>query len=1671
MGLRGLLISTWYNFDTVKDYPSLNYQMAGGGILQLAAASAINNIYMIGDPQITLFKRVYKRHIQFSIYDDVTIPSNRGDFNASSIIRIEKKGDLLGKLHLIIDLPEIILGKFDPTFKYLKQILSSYGIEWTYTQNDDDIVTFDDYNYGGIMDAINDSITLFINTYNFYSNACVLANNPQIIIDQINDPLLRLNDTSDSSHSTTIENLKHILADGESVGIEIFCKMLTTYANEYSGEITSYLPKDDIYIVETINSTRDLTLYTTLFRESIFKYGFALNFLLKYSADTMIYNTFDDSATNSLDSHNSLPLFASFLSRGTEEKSKLIPYILYTADDMRFITYITFLNRLTRIKVLAAGDTDSFNPYYSVINNGTEISLLGDDPSIFTPDERTFDESLLFYSVMDPDIVNFPVYGYDIGTSVDVYFNNKISPTYLILEKYNHLIPVDRSIYSTTDSYKIYSKLMNDLKNDPLNNKIKSASQANFIAKTIKYSISNNISYNFDTLSNVLTVLFKAMKKRLDHYIVSFYKTYSFSDNIYKPNNSSFVSTTDNFKNIIKNIITLPTPSGITVKKYFDDHVESEIKNFLTVCSNQLRSINYSGYIDNYQLWERVTNSDLFYKYYNMTSGKPIPDASVFEKIALMNYIPLLVASDIPKMVYYIFQTYGQFILDEINTTLSLSAFLEQIDFRDSDDDLGVTTSVINASTKVEIYNKILEKVAVADIVDVGLQIMDAEYYEKMKNLHTSSTKKILTCSLRPESFLPKYSTQDTTSGALIDFSYNEEDLVYLPIEWLTQTYYQIIKTKINAYVDSLSVSSEKKILAKNNLNGMLGNIINCFVGHNKMPKYEDYYNNDYMLLGLMDETNTTFSKYKRNLFTTTVTTPKYSDAISTIWYQTQKKIIQQYNSLFNDTLLSNKYYTDNLGSEIAVVFNFIKERIIDIDPDLNSYYSASNQYIDRVPDSIIESISDVQEIFRPIDTEKSEGFDFYRLKNIGDFEEIDTAAYEIMIFVKNLVKTWDYMLDFYNKNKYILPFIGDSDALNYTQSSEIKIRRKNSYLYEKSENINNYFSEHIKLKYVTNNNILSANTKTFLNTLIDNTNNYWANHIYGILDSIYNPHLPGNIVDEFLKLDNIPSGLDEDDLLDSTFNPYDTFFLHDWYLDAILSQNFTYGDMLLIDEVMNSVLYEDDFTTEKITSEIISQSKSRSKLFSFSSQNSDGFHDFTFSAWLVMELIINLVQKNTGINFSEMIYVIDADAPDVSSTVTNLNKIFLKNVDMQLNKINKISYFKSTVSTTDINNLKVFYDIYKDIVSYKQLNGNYVIKTQLEKRIVDVINNTPPKFAWVKKLGYKLLKKISFTVNSQPIETHTPELLNFIHNINKLTDHERGHNILIGNTKEMYTLSSKQRSLKQLMIPLEFFFCKNEGNILPLSNLLFSDLNIEIDFSSLDEVLYIDADSYLKKTPRLKCSLLAQYVYLEEEERTRMISSKLEYLIERFNYNGKTVHSANTIINNDMNVKIDIKIGDPIKYLIWYVKFQDSTTELPIDKIDWDSFGYNVRNKNGTMVRFEKIAKKIIFKMNGVQREQDREENYYTHVVPNSRGLSSFNKGEYIICFALYPLLLQPSGTANYSEIFDSSITMVFTDEIKQLFMQNENLQLVSELWGCSNNIYRVVSGMSGLAFFKSHN
>lgn len=83
----------------------------GGGLLQLVAVGA-QDIYLIGNPQITFFKSIYRRYTNFSIESIRQTIDGKADFGNTIQISIGRNGDLIKDIILDILLPILPSGYY-----------------------------------------------------------------------------------------------------------------------------------------------------------------------------------------------------------------------------------------------------------------------------------------------------------------------------------------------------------------------------------------------------------------------------------------------------------------------------------------------------------------------------------------------------------------------------------------------------------------------------------------------------------------------------------------------------------------------------------------------------------------------------------------------------------------------------------------------------------------------------------------------------------------------------------------------------------------------------------------------------------------------------------------------------------------------------------------------------------------------------------------------------------------------------------------------------------------------------------------------------------------------------------------------------------------------------------------------------------------------------------------------------------------------------------------------------------------------------------------------------------------------------------------------------------------------------------------------------------------------
>ena len=85
----------------------------GGGLMQLVAYGA-QDIYLTGQPQITFFKSVYRRHTNFSIESVLQSINGTASPGSRVSVTVSRNGDLLKRLWIEYDPSSILVGPIAP---------------------------------------------------------------------------------------------------------------------------------------------------------------------------------------------------------------------------------------------------------------------------------------------------------------------------------------------------------------------------------------------------------------------------------------------------------------------------------------------------------------------------------------------------------------------------------------------------------------------------------------------------------------------------------------------------------------------------------------------------------------------------------------------------------------------------------------------------------------------------------------------------------------------------------------------------------------------------------------------------------------------------------------------------------------------------------------------------------------------------------------------------------------------------------------------------------------------------------------------------------------------------------------------------------------------------------------------------------------------------------------------------------------------------------------------------------------------------------------------------------------------------------------------------------------------------------------------------------------------
>ena len=265
---------------------------------------------------------------------------------------------------------------------------------------------------------------------------------------------------------------------------------------------------------------------------------------------------------------------------------------------------------------------------------------------------------------------------------------------------------------------------------------------------------------------------------------------------------------------------------------------------------------------------------------------------------------------------------------------------------------------------------------------------------------------------------------------------------------------------------------------------------------------------------------------------------------------------------------------------------------------------------------------------------------------------------------------------------------------------------------------------------------------------------------------------------------------------------------------------------------------------------------------------------------------------------------------------------------DVYLTKDPKITFFKVVYKRYVNFSMAVIDKGLSDVdfdksITYKiPSDGDLLTKMYLKITITGTSSSTG-KWAFVNNLANSLINNVSLIIGGSIIDTIYGEWLNIWNELFRNPEHDRGYNIMIGNTSTLTTLSNADKSTT-LYIPFRFFFNKHNGLAFPLIALQQYNISVRITFNKQTECYYKQFKYLVGSTPtdfsvNLTLSdpkLLITYIYLDGKERNRYTQNQHEYLLDQHNQRvEEDITTSNKIYD------LNLYLNHSVKALFWVLK------------------------------------------------------------------------------------------------------------------------------------------------------
>jgi hypothetical protein len=369
-------------------------------------------------------------------------------------------------------------------------------------------------------------------------------------------------------------------------------------------------------------------------------------------------------------------------------------------------------------------------------------------------------------------------------------------------------------------------------------------------------------------------------------------------------------------------------------------------------------------------------------------------------------------------------------------------------------------------------------------------------------------------------------------------------------------------------------------------------------------------------------------------------------------------------------------------------------------------------------------------------------------------------------------------------------------------------------------------------------------------------------------------------------------------------------------------------------------------------------------------------------------------------------------------------------------------------------------------------------------------------ELSYTNSIGHALIQEITFEIGEQEIDRQTGEWMEIWTQLTTPASQRYALNEMIGRIEPYNPINiipGKRSDGLHLLIPLQFYFCKNPGMYIPLVALQYTPIRINITLRPLQQLFWIppppnpynpnvfgsqDLVEWLpgcsvqvdSTAQIVNMMLWGDYVYLDVDERRSFSSTSHEYIIEQVQYT-----PPYSLTSGQTTATISVEFNHPLKEMIFVVQ-----RDVMSSRNEWfnysnlsigeavPSYIMDYTNSNAPSGRIDLISSAVL-QLDGHDRFMARDASYFRLNQPyahhTTTPVSSFI---YNYCFALRPEDAQPTGTMNASRIdsivWQIQMNPVLNNPLIPVWQQRGNCHII--VYARNYNIFRVINGFGGLVF-----